>query len=137
MKTEQAMDIVIDTSVIIAVISNEPQRGILIELTRGAQLLAPGSVYWEVGNAFSAMMKRNRIGLEQALRAIAAYDQIPIRFVDVDLHDTLAIAAQLGLYAYDAYLIRCALRYDAPLLSLDRGLILAAQQAGAKVLEVK
>jgi predicted nucleic acid-binding protein len=136
MQGEPAMDIVVDTSVIVAVISNEPQRGSLIELTRGAELLAPASVHWEVGNAFSAMLKRNRIELEQALQALAVYEQIPIRFVDVEIKDTLAIAEQLAVYAYDAYLIRCALRFNAPLLSLDRGLVQAAQQAGARVIEV-
>ena len=34
------MDIVIDTSIIVAVIAHEPQRDALIELTRGADLLA-------------------------------------------------------------------------------------------------
>ena len=131
------MDIVVDTSVIVAVISNEPQRGVLIDLTKGVELLAPASVHWEVGNAFSAMLKRNRIELQQALQAIAAYGQIPIRFVDVELEDTLAIAAQLALYAYDAYLIRCALKFNAPLLSLDKALLQAAQQAGARVIEAR
>jgi len=130
------MDIVIDTSVIIAVVCNESKRDALIEITRGARLLAPHSVHWEVGNVLSAMLRRNRIGLEQALQVIAAYSQIPIRFVDAELGETLAIAARFGLYAYDAYLVRCALRYGAPLLSLDGGLIQVAQQAGAQVMEV-
>jgi len=130
------MDIVIDTSVIIAVVCNESKRDALIEITRGARLLAPHSVHWEVGNALSAMLRRNRIGLEQALQVIAAYSQIPIRFVDAELGETLAIAARFGLYAYDAYLVRCALRHGAPLLSLNGGLIQVAQQAGAQVMEV-
>lgn len=130
------MDIVVDTSVLVAVIAHEPQRDALIELTRGADLLAPSSVHWEIGNAFSAMLKRNRIELEQAMQAIAAYRQIPIRYVDVELGDALAIAAQYGIYAYDADLIRCGLKFNAPLLSLDRGLLQAAGQAGVHVIEV-
>ncbi len=130
------MDIVVDTSVIVAVISNEPQRGVLIDLTKGADLLAPASVHWEVGNAFSAMLKRHRIEPGPALQAIAAYGQIPIRFVDVELEDALVIAAQFAIYAYDAYLIRCALKFNTPLLSLDKGLLQTAQQAGARVMGV-
>ncbi len=130
------MDIVIDTSVLVAVIAHEPKRDALIELTRGADLLAPASVHWEIGNAFSAMLKRNRIQLEQVLQAITAYRQIPIRYVDVELGDALEIAAQYGTYAYDAYLIRCGLKFNAPLLSLDRGLLQAAGQAGVHVIEV-
>ena len=130
------MAVVIDASIVVAVIAHEPQRDALIELTRGADLLAPASVHWEIGNAFSAMLKRNRIELQQAMQAIAAYRQIPIRYVDVELEDTLAIAAQYGIYAYDAYLVRCGLKFNAPLLSLDRELLQAAEQAGVHVLEV-
>jgi predicted nucleic acid-binding protein len=130
------MEIVVDTSVLVAVIANEPQRGTLIDLTRGADLLAPTSVHWEIGNAFSAMLRRNRIELGQALRAISAYRQIPIRFVDVELEDALAIAAQYAIYAYDAYLIHSAQKFGAPLLSLDNGLRQVAEQAGVLVIEV-
>ena len=130
------MNVVVDTSVVVAVIANEPHRGTLIELTKGVELLAPASVHWEVGNAFSAMLKRSRIDLAQALRAIAAYHRIPIRFVDVELEETLEIAEQHAVYAYDAYLIRCALKFNAPLISLDKGLLQAAQSAGARVIEV-
>ena len=130
------MDIVVDTSVIVAVIAHEPQRGALIRLTKGADLLAPASVHWEIGNAFSAMLKRNRIEVDQALQAVAAYRQIPIRYVDVELEDTLAIAARYAIYAYDAYLIRCGLKFSAPLLSLDRSLLQLAEQAGVDTIEV-
>jgi predicted nucleic acid-binding protein len=130
------MDIVVDTSILIAVIANEPQRDAIIELTRGADLLAPPSVHWEVGNAFSAMLRRNRITLAQALGSLEAYGQIPIRFVDVELEESLAFAARLNIYAYDAYLVRCALKYNAPLISLDEGLVRVAQQTHVKLIEV-
>ena len=130
------MDIVIDASAIIAVIASEPQREALIELTRGADLLAPHSVHWEIGNAFSAMLRRKRIRLEQAFAALQAYKAIPLRFLDVDLRASLEIADTLGIYAYDAYLIRCALWYNAPLMTLDRDLIQAARRLDAQVIEV-
>ena len=130
------MDIVVDTSILIAVIANEPQRDTIIEITRGADLLTPPSVHWEVGNAFSAMLRRNRITLAQTLRALEVYGQIPIRLADVELEDSLTIAAQLNIYAYDAYLIRCALKYNAPLISLDEGLVRAAQQMKVRIIEV-
>lgn len=130
------MDIVVDTSAIIAVIADEPERPTLLETTRGVDLMAPMSVHWEIGNAFSAMLRRNRAALTDALQALEIYARIPIRFVDVELEDSLEIANALGIYAYDAYLIRCALRYGAPLLTLDAGLFRAAQAANAKVIEV-
>jgi len=131
------MNIVVDTSVIIAVVANEPAKEILIELTEGADLIAPRSVHWEIGNAFSAMLRRERIEVEQALQAVKLYRRIPIRLVDVELEETLEIADALGIYAYDAYLIRCALKYRAPLISLDRNLVRAAKERGAKIVEVR
>lgn len=131
------MNIVIDASVIIAVIANEPEKNTLIELTERADLIAPHSVHWEIGNAFSAMLRRERIRVEQALQAVRLYRRIPIRLVDVELEETLEIADALGIYAYDAYLIRCALKYRAPLISLDRNLVQAAKDMGTKIIEVR
>jgi len=130
------MDVVVDTSVIIAAIAGEARRECLIEAVRGADLIAPPSVHWEIGKAFSAMLRRGRITLQQALAAIEIYSAIAIRFVDVELRESLEIARASNIYGYDAYLIRCALKYDAPLLSLDGNLLRAAKQAGVSVIEV-
>ena len=134
---KKIVNIVVDTSVIIATIANEPEKDTLVELTRGANLIAPHSVHWEIGNAFSAMFKRKRVTLEQALKAVQAYSEIPIRFVDVALERSLEIAETLSIYAYDAYLIRCALKYKASLISLDRNLVDSAKCMKVKVIEVK
>ena len=131
------MEIVIDTSAIIAVVTNEPTKPSLIKMTSGAQLFAPRSIHWEIGNAFSAMLKRHRITLAQAQKAVVAYQLIPIRFIDVDLTQALKLASHLDIYAYDAYLIACAQKKKCPLLSLDRGLKHAAKSVGVTVLEVK
>lgn len=131
------MEVVIDTSALIAVIANEPEKVELIALTTGADLIAPHSIHWEIGNAFSAMLKRNRITIVQALQAMQIYQRIPIRFVDIELEEALNLAGQLNIYAYDAYLIRCAIKYNAPLLSLDQGLLNAAKRLSITVLEVK
>lgn len=131
------MNIVVDTSVIIAVITNEPHKPQLIDITRGVDLLAPLSLHWEIGNAFSAMMKRQRINLQQALAALRVYEQIPLRLVDISLQTALELVGQLNIYAYDAYVIGCALQYRCPLVSLDSALLQAAKQAGATMIEVK
>ena len=49
------MDIVIDISAIVAVIFNEPERKAIIKKTNGQTLIGPGSISWEIGNAFSAI----------------------------------------------------------------------------------
>jgi predicted nucleic acid-binding protein len=131
------MDIVVDASTLIAVIANEPDKEHIILATRGANLMAPISVHFEVGNAFSAMLKRRRITLNQCLDALELYDSIPVRMVDIELEISIQIAARLGIYAYDAYLIRCGERYRAPILSLDRALREHARSYGVQVLEIE
>ena len=131
------MDIIIDASSLIAVIANEPEKVKLIERTRGANLFAPTSVHWEIGNAFSAMLKRNRIDLMQAQKAIEAYRRISLQFIDVDLSQAIDLSAKLDVYAYDAYIILAALDRRCELLTLDRGLINAAKQAGVSILEIE
>lgn len=131
-----AVNLVIDTSALIAVIANEPEKAALVEQTTGAVLLAPYSVHWEIANAFSAMLKRNRIVLAQARRALAVYRAIPLRFLDVDLEEALVLSAELDIYANDAYLLATARSWRCPLLALDRGLMHAARRAGVSVKEV-
>lgn len=130
------MDVVTDTSVIIAVITNSPEKDQLAEITRDSALVAPASVHWEIGNAFSSLLKRRLIGVTGIAEALQAYEAIPIRFLDVDLERAIQIAAELSIYAYDAYLIVCAQQVRAPLLTLDRGLARSARRVGVTVLEV-
>lgn len=130
------MEVVVDASVLIAVITNEEEKEKLVEITSETELIAPLSVHWEIGNAFSALLKRRRLTLEEALQAIEIYLQIPVRFVEVELTESLELADELGLYAYDAYLLRCAAKYRLPLLTLDHQLIQAAKEKKLQVLEV-
>jgi len=130
---ELDMKIVIDTSVIIAVITNEPHRDSLLKATLGAELIAPPSVHWEIGNAFSAMLKRNKITVKEARKALSVYAVIPVRFVDVELSEALDLSDRLKLYAYDAYLLACSLKTHSPLLTLDDGLRAAAESLNIKL----
>jgi predicted nucleic acid-binding protein len=130
------MDIVIDTSALIAVLVGEPEKSKIVAATSGQTLIGPASIPWEVGNAFSAMMKQKRIGVEEAHRALAIFNTLPLRYVPADLFRALSIAHQTGLYAYDAYFLDCALRHVAPLLTLDGALRAAAAKMNVKLMEV-
>ncbi len=46
------------------------------------------------------------------------------------------MAARLGLYAYDAYVLEAARAHGASVLTLDRRLVSAAQMAGVGTVEV-
>ena len=130
------MDIVIDTSALLAVIVGEPERDRIVELTAGHTLIGPGAIPWEIGNAFSAMVKRRRMTLIEAQEGLRIFHTVPLRFVKVEMAHAISLACQVGMYAYDAYFLECAARHAAPLLTLDHGLKRAARVAGIKLLEV-
>jgi len=130
------MDIVIDTSALIAVIVGEPERKRIVEFTTGNTLIGPGSIPWEIGNAFSAMFKQGRLTLNEAKKGLAIFESIPLRYVEPDFVNALKISKQAKLYAYDAYFLDCAIRHKAPLLTLDRRLIKAAKQSNVEAVEV-
>ena len=108
----------------------------IIETTKDADLLAPVSLHWEIGNAFSAMFKRGKIRLEQAIEALSNYHEIPIRFIDVDLEASIYLSNQLNINAYDAYFVVCAQNEKAHLLTLDNQLLKISRELGIKVLGV-
>ncbi len=130
------MDIVIDTSALLAVIVAEPERDRIVKLTSGHTLIGPGSIPWEIGNAFSAMLKQQRIELVEVQQRKKIFNAIPLRFVRVDLNNAISIAYETKTYAYDAYFLDCAVRRAAPLLTLDRALERAAMKLGVKLMEV-
>jgi len=129
------VEIVIDTSAILAVVAEQPEKAGLVRLTRGAILVAPASVHWEVGNALSAMFKRRAVGIKEAFQLLDAYTEIPIRMAEVGLKQAVELSGRLNVYAYDAYVLACAINQRAPLLTLDSGLRERARELKLDVLE--
>lgn len=129
------MQIVVDTSALVAVILDEPERPAIVSATRGAVLLAPASLPWEVGNALVATVRRHRLTGTEALEAWSAFESIPLRLVDVDAGEAIATALELGLYAYDAYMLVLARGLRLPLLSLDRRLCASATRLNIPLAE--
>lgn len=85
-----------------------------------------------IGEVLAATIKRHRIGTRQIRQALAAYGEIPLRLIEVDLESSLQMVVEHRLYAYDAYVIACARRQRCGLLALDQGLLQAAQPTGSK-----
>jgi len=131
------LDIVIETSAIIAVLIGEPERKLIVSATSGQDLIGPGSIPWEVGNAFTAMMKRGRIEVEEARKGLQIFGRIPLRYIHIDMENVVFIADEFNTYAYDAYFLDCAVRYRAPLLTLDLSMRDAAERLGINLLKME
>jgi predicted nucleic acid-binding protein len=130
------MKLVIDTSIVMAVLLNEESREKIIENTREAELIAPHSIYWELGNALSVNIKRNGITEPQALSAIVQFQKMSIRYVDIDIYHAMELSNRYKIYAYDAYLLECSISNSSKLLSLDKKMCELANLAGITVIEV-
>ena len=130
------MNVVIDTSALVAVIVGEPERDRIVDLTAGNTLIGPGSILWEVGNAFSSMLKQDRLSIDEALKGLAIFESIPVRYANPDFAHALILAHQTNMYAYDAYFLDCAIRHNAPLLTLDQKLKRAAKNLNVTTWEV-
>jgi predicted nucleic acid-binding protein len=110
---------VADASAVLAVLLDEPTAAKVRETSRNRELIAPGSLPWEVGNALVLGMREERLTLEAATTALREYEEIPIRTTFINRAEALSIAEDEGIYAYDAYMLACAHRHSAPLLTLD------------------
>jgi predicted nucleic acid-binding protein len=133
----KSMQVVIDTSAIMAILLEEPERSALIAATDGATLLAPAVLPWEVGNALVTIIRRRRLSEADARLAWHAYEAIPSRLVDVDVGEAISLATRYGLYAYDAYFLALAKLRSLRLLTLDQRLGVAARRAGVDLVEVR
>ena len=58
-------------------------------------------------------------------------------FAGIDLKQAVELSARLNVYAYDAYVLACAMNQGAPLLTLDGGLKERARELKLDVLEVE
>lgn len=59
--------------------------------------------------------------------------QVTLR--DVDISAALRIAARNNIYAYDAYILQCAIDERAKLLTLDSRMAAVARTVGVDVME--
>jgi len=130
------MKIVIDASIILSVILGEDKKQKVISATSGFDLISPLCLPWEIGNALSACLKKNRFNLKEINIAWRAFETIPIKLSNVNVVDSLNIAKKFNLYAYDCYYIQCAMSHNLPLLSLDKKMIDVSQNLNLKIVEV-
>ena len=131
------MNMVIDTTAILASLIRDPGRNALAEAASGHVLIAPDFLRWEICHAFSVMVRQKGIDAGEARRGMEILGDIPLRYVDVDMAQVLSIASRLKGVAADAFFLETAIRYNAPLLTLDRSLGRAAESLGLNVVRLE
>ncbi|EKD34735.1 MAG: hypothetical protein ACD_75C02215G0007 [uncultured bacterium] len=129
------MDIVADTNTFIAVALNEPEKARIIRLTEGHNLIAPDVLPFEIGNALTAMMRKNALDKEEVVSVWKVVQRIPVDLRHTNIQSALNIAIKYNIYAYGAYFLECAEHLRSPLLTLDLGMQRVARGIGITILE--
>ena len=129
-------NIVIDTSAILAVLLDEPEKQAVVEATMGTAVCAPASLRWEVGYAATAGVKRRRLTPERARQLVTDFKQVTIRELPIDLRRAVDLGLELGIYAYDAYILDAARSSGFPLLALDGLIRQNAKKLGLSLVEL-
>jgi predicted nucleic acid-binding protein len=131
-----AANIVTDTSAVLAVLLDEPEKEAVVEATMGSVVCAPASLRWEVGNAATAGVKRRRLTTARARQLITDFEQVTIRELTIDLLRAVDLGLELGIYAYDAYVLEAARSSGFPLLALDGPIRQNAKKLGLTLVEL-
>ena len=129
-------NIVVDTSAILAVLLDEPEKQAVVEATAGSVVCAPASLRWEVGNAATAGVKRRRLTTERARQLVSDFEQVRIRELAIDILRAVDLGLELGIYAYDAYILEAARSSGFPLLALDGPIRRNAKKLGLSLVDL-
>jgi predicted nucleic acid-binding protein len=115
-----------------------PEADAVIERVAAEGAAVPGLWSLEVANGLAIGERRSRIKPADSAAFVAMLEDLPIVADDATgdraLHETLGLAREHGLTAYDAAYLELAMRLGVPLASDDRGLRTAAKRAGVVLL---
>jgi predicted nucleic acid-binding protein len=113
---------VVDASALGALLFGEPDGAAVAERLRGAGLIAPALLPFEVANICVKKMRRHPDQRDVLVVAFGMLDQMEVGIVEVDHGEVLGLAEQSGLTTYDASYLWLARRTGSELITLDRQL---------------
>ncbi|MGH6793322.1 MAG: type II toxin-antitoxin system VapC family toxin [Methyloceanibacter sp.] len=113
---------VVDASALGALLFGEPDGAAVAERLRGAELIAPALLPFEVANICLKKMRRHPDQRDALMVAFGMLDQMEVGVIEVDHGDALVLAERSGLTAYDASYLWLADRMASELVTLDRQL---------------
>jgi predicted nucleic acid-binding protein len=133
--------LVIDASSVLAWCfedEGDPEADALIDKVAAEGAVVPGMWSLEIANGLVSGERRGRIKPAESAAFVAMVEQLPI---DADsatgvraLHETISLARNHRLSAYDAAYLELAMRLGLPLATGDRSLSAVAQRVGVVVI---
>ncbi len=119
--------LVLDCSVLSAVLFSEAMRDEALQRMAGHALNAPSLLDYEVASVAVKKLAQGWL-LESVGEAVQRYQQQGIALHPVNLREQCALAQQYGLSAYDAAYLWLAAELKAPLATFDAKLAKAAMR---------
>ena len=120
------LPLVVDASVIGALLFGEPEREQAEAWMQGKHLFAPALLDYEIANV---ALRKLRAGFDVAFAELAmrSYENADIELLHTDAPALVGLARRYRLSAYDAAYLWLAAELKAPLATFDRRLGKAAQ----------
>jgi predicted nucleic acid-binding protein len=115
-----------DSSMLGALLFQEPERSEAQTRIAGRELNAPTLLDYEIVNI--ALKKARQGQPAMAAQGLAQYPELPLRLHNVDAPAVFALAERYSLTAYDAAYLWLAAELKVPLVTFDRKLGMAAQR---------
>jgi len=128
------MEIIADACAIMAVIVKEPERDLVVKLTKNAIIVSPDMISYEIANALTKMMKKKVIDKERMINAFNYFRNIPIKIIETDFKKALELAWEYNIYAYDACYLEAAKRLNLQLLTFDGNMKRIGKEIGVNIL---
>ncbi|MEO7274618.1 MAG: type II toxin-antitoxin system VapC family toxin [Vicinamibacterales bacterium] len=113
------MVVVVDASALAALLFGEPAQVAVADRLRGAELVAPALLTYELANVAHQKVRRRTLSDTLALEALDRFRALSVRLEPDEPEDVFRLARDTGLTAYDAAYLLLARRLGAPLVTLD------------------
>jgi predicted nucleic acid-binding protein len=117
---------------------SSPDADALIDKIVAEGAVVPGLWHLEIANGLVSGERRRRIRVAESSAFVAMIEELPI---DADpasgsraLHETISLAREHRLSAYDAAYLELAMRLGLPLATGDRSLAAAARRGGVALI---
>ncbi|MEQ8692364.1 MAG: type II toxin-antitoxin system VapC family toxin [Pseudomonadales bacterium] len=119
--------IVVDCSVLAAILFNEPAQGDALKLLTGKSLHAPNLIDHEFISV--AVKKSAAKGGDTVLSGLVGFRKLRLARHSIDHQAQFELALRQKISAYDAAYLQLAVSLNAPLATYDRTLAEAARKA--------
>ena len=110
---------VVDASAMGALLFGEPDGAAVAKRLRGARLIAPALLPFEIASVCLNKMRRHPEQRDALMVAFGMLDRMEVGVGEVDHGEALVLAERSGLTVYDASYLWLARRMRAALVTLD------------------